>query len=58
VSSSSDRERQLEQEIADLRAAVVALRHDVADLRASALLWMQLYAEAMRRLAEPDREKP
>ena len=58
MSASSDHERQLQQEIADLRAAVVALRRDVADLRASALLWMKLYAEAMRRLAEGDDEKP
>jgi cell division protein FtsB len=35
-----------------LRQEIAALRNEVADLRASALLWQKLYEEAMRRWAE------
>ena len=54
---SDDRERQLEQEEAGLRVTIAALRHDVADLRASAILWQKLYEKAIRRCAERDGEK-
>lgn len=47
-----DRQRQLEQEIADLRERIGHLAHEVIDLRASALLWRKLYEDAVRRLAE------
>lgn len=37
---------QLENENAELRSLVAALQHEVADLRASALLWRKLYEDA------------
>jgi hypothetical protein len=38
--------QELEQENAELRSLVAALQHEVADLRASALLWRKLYEDA------------
>lgn len=54
---SDARERQLEEENAALRAIIAALHHDLADLRASAMLWQQLYEKAIRRCAERDGEQ-
>jgi len=51
---SEDRELQLEQEIAEVRARLAALHQELIDLRASALLWRRLYDDAMRRLTERD----
>lgn len=47
-----DTERDLGQENTELREMVVALRREVADLRASALLWRKLYEDEMQRRAE------
>lgn len=42
------REYQLEQENVDLRRTVKDLRHDLADMRATAEVWRRLYEQAMR----------
>ena len=44
-----DSERELGQENTELREMVAALRREVADLRASALLWRKLYEDQMER---------
>jgi len=54
---SDDRERRLEEENAALRVTIAALHHDLADLRASAMLWRKLYEKAIRRCAERDGEE-
>ena len=51
---SDDRERQLREEIAEVRARLTVLHQEVFDLRASAVLWRRLYDDAMRRLIECD----
>jgi hypothetical protein len=38
--------QELEQENAELRSLLAALQHEVADLKASALLWRKLYEDA------------
>lgn len=50
--SGDDRQRQFEQEIAELRERIGTLVSEVIDLRASALLWRKLYENALRRLTE------
>lgn len=44
-------ERELGEENTELREMVAALRREVADLRASALLWRKLYEDEMQRRA-------
>jgi hypothetical protein len=56
MNGDEDREHQLEQENAELRSVIAALRHEIADLRASALMWRKLYEDAIQRHAE--REPP
>ena len=46
-----DSERELGQENTELREMVAALRREVADLRASALLWRKLYEDQMQQRA-------
>ena len=47
----ADSEQELAQENTELREMVAALRREVADLRASALLWRKLYEDVMQRRA-------
>lgn len=49
-------EAELQKEIDSLRAEINTLRHDIADLRASAVLWKDLYEAAIRRCEELERE--
>jgi cell division protein FtsB len=51
-----EREAELQKEIDSLRAESNALRHDIADLRASAMLWKDLYEAAIRRCEELEGE--
>jgi hypothetical protein len=50
------REAELQKEIDSLRAEIKTLRHDIADLRASAMLWKDLYEAAILRCEELERE--
>jgi hypothetical protein len=51
-SDEDDRQRHLEQENAELRERIGNLVQEVIDLRASALLWRELYEEAIGRLRD------
>jgi hypothetical protein len=51
------REYQLEQENAELRIIVKVLRHDLADVRATAELWRKLHEDATRRLMELEQRR-
>ena len=51
-----EREPELQNEIASLREEIKTLRHNIADLRASAMLWKDLYEAAIRRCEELERE--
>jgi chromosome segregation ATPase len=51
-----EREAELQTEIDSLRAEIAGLRHDMTDLRASAVLWKDLYEAAIRRCEELERE--
>jgi cell division protein FtsB len=53
---TSEREAELQKEIDSLRAEINTLRHDIADLRASAMLWKDLYEAAIRRCEELEGE--
>ena len=54
---SDSRVRLLVEENDELRAIIAALHHYLDDLRASAMLWQQLYEKAIRRCAERDGEQ-
>ena len=53
---SPEREADLQNEINSLRAEISTLRHDIADVRAFAMLWKDLYEAAIRRCDELERE--
>jgi len=48
---NEDTEQELGQENTELREMIAALRREVADLRASALLWRKLYEDELERRA-------
>jgi len=50
--------QELEQENAELRSLVAALQHEVADLKASALLWRKLYEDSSNGTPVANLQRP